>query len=191
MSLVIFSVIMGSLFSVWRMGVSIERRAEQSTGTVGETAAFFEAFSRDLENARGYDLSTSYPQISSFDGKDQQLLFLTVRGGRLVVVRYTLVPFSGTSGMEGVRQVARFEAPFEKYMESSKALEEPTRIFRAPFRVDGFAFGYQADSKSNEALSVWKKERPPAVVLLRCSVARPGDPLWTVERHVLIPAGGA
>ena len=188
LGLTIFSIIALSLYGTFRSGVMINRREGSNNRIYRQAYLIFEGMAKDLESARAYNFTNSYPQRKSFSGKGNQVTFLSVDDQGLISVTYSLQPpeYSSVYQVMIGKHTARNTSLVSEYTERvSRALfvREENLFFQAPdlpqekkprheilsanVREGGLHFSYPyGQTQGGEVKVVWKdvweEDYPPA-----------------------------
>ena len=87
-AILIFSIIAAMIYGVMSTGMKLNHRVDEIRGVFQDARWGFDQLARELENARYYDFSASYPDTVGFLGNPKELRFLTSTEKGLVMVRY-------------------------------------------------------------------------------------------------------
>ena len=90
LGVIIFSIIAVTVYATFSSGMQLNRRAEHVNTIAREVRWVFDNLTEDLENARFYDFSKSYPDKIAFQGKSDRMDFLLAGPDGLRVVSYYL-----------------------------------------------------------------------------------------------------
>ena len=217
LGLTIFSIIALSLYSTFSSGMQLSRKSENTNKVYREIRWSLDKISQDLENARPYDFTNSYPQMSAFTGTSDILSFILATETGLKAISYTLQsPESDSIYKTIIRHHASRNASFisryeEKYSlklfvreESSlldylqPAVEKKVErdILSPNIKEGGLKFSYAYLQGEGENAKViwkdsWKEKQIPAKVrveIIFIKSDKSQEPL-VVKKDIFIPTG--
>ena len=216
LGLTIFSIILASLYSTFSNGIELNRRSEDVNRVYREARWSLEILSRDLENARAYDYSNSYPQKTAFSGEADKLSFIRPTEAGLKIVNYYLeAPKEGSIyetiiGRHSSRNVSvvsryeenavvhlfiREEKDFVDDLQSVTAASEK-QVLSSSAKENSlkFSYAYLEGEEGNEKVAwkdSWTEKYVPASIRIKITFINPDkstEPL-SVLKEIYIPTG--
>ena len=150
LAVLIFSVIAAMIYGVLSTGMKLNHRVDQIRGVYQDARWGFGQWTRDLENARFYDFTASYPDVIGFSGDEKEMRFLTASDKGLVMVRYYLGrPDYGRVIKTIIGKKVDKISPM--IIESTQELPEYFLMRQEQALADFFSASPTADASSNDA----------------------------------------
>lgn len=178
----LFSVVALCAYGTFWGGVKLSRYAQDADTASREIRWAFDLISLELENAVFYDFSGSYPQRSSFEGKEDKVTFILAGENGLKAVSYSLAaPEDGAvhkiivtqrharnrdvtirnKRFERAHYLVREEMDFADYLDETFTVSPSVEIIAARIQESGLRFSY---GYAGEDGLIWKDEWPLGLI---------------------------